>query len=405
MMGKIFLLLVLILGLCAALENTPVEEVTAHNIEIAPNMANNSGIELEEFSKDDPVQVGMEIITILPAVDMRIPPETEGVLWGYNEKYLYNLSYDDGDGCPDKYTFHLRNSSRYAEMRFHFRNDTLGGEIDLNEAIIDIPFSNSILESANGTENLTIELVWVFWHYFEKTVKINNPVVGGCDYEEPAISMVNITSSGNVSAQYIIEPGGVSFFLVRPVLGEQWYQNNHFDTLAFSRKSIYKAEIGLDGNESGYARIYNFSIEEDPLGAWHTVVNETEVFENASMENYEIAYWANPVVKENNSFSHLYEVNYTYVGVGAHTLNITVTDFFGGQHTFEKEIFSRKMTYEGKGESGEPAGSEEEYRPSAPEIGDEGLERNIIPPNEYILIFLIAGIGIFWYYKGHGKSR
>ena len=404
-MMREFFLLVLILGLCAALEDTPVQEVTAHNIGIAPSMANNSGIELENFTKDDPVQVGMEIVTVLPAVDGRIPPETDGVLWGYNEEYIYQILYDDGDGCPDKYTYHLRNSSGYAEMRFRFRNETLGGEIALDEPIIEIPFSSSILESANGSENLTIELVWVFWHYFEKTVKINNPDMGGCDYEVPTESMVNITSIGNVSAQYLVEPGNVSFFLLRPVLGEQWHQNNHFDTLAFSRKSIYKAEIGLDGNESGYARIYNFSIVEDSLGVWHTVVNETEVFENASMENYEIEYWANPVVRENNSFSHLYEVNYTYVGVGAHALNVTVTDFFGEKYSFEKEIFSRKMTFEGKSEEGTPAGDVDEYRPSAPAIEEGEIRHNLIPSNEYLMMFLVAGIGIFWYYKGSGKSR
>ena len=408
MMREIFLL-VLALGACTALEDPPVEAVMQHNLEIAPSMINNSGVGIEEFTKDKFSAVNMSIVAVLPSVDGRIPPETEGVLWASYEEYTFKILHEDGDGCPDKYTYVLQNSSRYVEMNFKFRNLTEGGEIQMDEPIVGIPFEPSLLETANGSENLTIELYWHCWHYFEVTKKINNMVCLGedcdCEYEEPVEWMENVTSIGNVSQQYIVESGNVSFFLVRPALEEQWYRNNHFDTLELSRKSIYKAEIGMDGEPVASAQIYNFSIMEDAVGAWHILVNETRDFENATMGNYELAYLGTPVSEDRIGFSHLYEVNYSYKGLGPHLLNVTVTDFFGDSYAFEKEIYSRKLTYGGGSETGEPAGSEEYYRPGIPPVDDGEISHNIIRSNEFFLIFLIAAVTVFWYYKGRGKSR
>jgi len=410
MKGKLFLLLIFLsLGFC--LDDTPVLEVSAYNLGLVDTLMNNSGIELEELGPNDPVQVDMRILTVVPAVGNRIPPETEGVLWGSNEINAngVTIDYDDGDECNDRYTFFLRNSSRNVSMYFSFRNQTLGGEIQADNPLVEIPFEPSLLETANGSENLTVELIWDSWYYFEKRTRINNMVCVGedcdCDYEDPTVSMINVTSIGNTSREFIIESGEASFFLLRPVLGEQWYQNNQFDTLIFSRKGIYKAEITMDGEDGGYAQVHNFSIYEDPLGVQYVIVNRTQNFENATMVPYDMAYWATPVAAENNSFSHLYEVNYSYVGWGPHTLNITVTDYFGGTHSYQKEIYSRKMAVEGISETGEFGNDTNFYRPSAPEVDGGELSHNVIPTNQFVLLFLVAAIGIFWYYKGRGKSR
>ena len=189
------------------------------------------------------------------------------------------------------------------------------------------------------------------------------------------------------------------------MLGEQWYQNNHFDTLIFSRKSIYKAEISMDGNKTAYARIYNFTLMMDPMGAAHIAVEREDDFRNASMGNYELAYWATPVVKGNNPFSHLYEVNHTYEAWGPHLLRVEATDFFRGTHGYSREILSRKLTAEGVSETGEPAGSGEYYRPSEPKKEDAELEHRLIPPNEALLLVLVAALGVAWYFQGkRGKK-
>ncbi|MCP4647676.1 MAG: hypothetical protein GY852_08075 [bacterium] len=407
MIRETFLLL-LILGFCIALEDPPVDEVVQHNQNISAAMVRNAALTFGELTRDEPARVNMTIVTVLPAVDGRIPAETEGVLWAWNEKNAdgQEIYHEGEDGCTDTYRPMLSNYSEYAEMNFRFRNESLGGQVNTNNPIVEVPFDVALLETANGTENLTIEIEWNFWYDFDVIVIDFKDFGGSCQkLNYTPMQSWDIYVIGNTSADYLIEPGKANFFLVRPVLGEQWYQNNHFDTLIFSRKSIYKAEISMDGNESAYARIYDFSVLEDPMGAWHITVNETRDFTNAIMENYELSYWANPVVREDTPFSHLYEVNYSYGGWGPHWMNITVTDFFLGEHTYAREILSRKITRQGMSETGEPAGSEEYYRPGEPELEETGVIHHLLPSNEIIMVFLVASLWMFWHYSKSGKSR
>ncbi len=385
MIREIFLLL-LILGFCIALEDPPVEEVVQHNQGLgAEKLMGNATINVSFGSYA--TGAGVRIITVLPAVDNRIPPDAEGVLWGWNEEYEDEINISE-------YTCYISNRSLQANMYFEFRNENMSVGLSGINPIINIPFDVELLETANGTENLTVILEGNYFYAYECPVGGNGT---GITYES-SISVYD-------RSEFIVEPGKANFFLVRPVIGEQWYQNNHFDTLVFSRKSIYKSEISMDGNETAYARIYDFSVLKDPMGAWHIIVNETQNFSNASMENYEISYWANPVVKEDNPFSHLYEVNYTYDGWGPHWMNITVTDFFLGEHTYAREILSRKITRQGVSETGEPAGSEEYYRPGEPELEKTEITHYLLPSNEIIMVFLVASLWMFWHYSKSGKSR
>jgi hypothetical protein len=192
---------------------------------------------------------------------------------------------------------------------------------------------------------------------------------------------------------------------VRPVLGEQWYENGHFDTLVFSRKSIYKAEISMDGNETATAQIYNFTVLEDPLEAWHIFSEPAAEFSNASMAEYGLSYWATPVVEGNMSFSRLYEVNHTYEGWGPHLMKVEGTDFFLGKHGYEREIFSRKLSRLGVSETGEPEGDPEYYRPGKPAPEEETLSHKILPPAAVGMLILLIALGTFWYYKRWGTSR
>ena len=86
-------------------------------------------------------------------------------------------------------------------------------------------------------------------------------------------------------------------------------------------------------------------------------------------------------------------------------MNITVTDFFLGEHTYAREILSRKVTRQGVSETGEPAGSEEYYRPGEPELEETGVTHYLLPSNEIIMVFLVASLWMFWHYSKSGKSR
>ena len=410
MIRKLFLLF-LVFSVCAALENPPLDEVAQYNRAIAPSLMGTSALTVGDLTKDNPSRVNMTIVAVIPSVDGRIPPEADEVLWAWNEENAdgRTITEEDSHGCTDRYMFTLINQTENVEISFSFRNHTVKTEPETTEAVLEIPLERELLETANGTENLTIELEWDYWYHYEVIVSNSGWVCDGenCSCEDQGSmppQQWELHTIGNVSRQYIVEPGNASFFLVRPALGEQWYRNNHFDTLVFSRKSIYKAEISRDGNETAYARIYNFSVMEDPMGAWHIFSEESDEFSNASMENYEVSYWATTVVKEGEGpFSHLYEVNHTYSGWGPNTMEITVTDFFGGNHTYSRKILSRKLTRGGMSETGEPEGSAEYYREGMPAQEEQELAHNIIPSDGLLLVFLIAALWMVWYHRRHAR--
>ncbi len=387
------------------------------------------GLSLGPLTSEEPAKVNMSIVAAFPQVDSRIPSDAEGVLWAWEEDNAdgKTITEEGSDGCTDYFQPALINYSRSAIMAFTFRNETRaatlidydwmdegGGEMETGP-VVEIPFSFEELETANGTENLTVELQWRYTYFFEvvwsdQYLRCEDDGMGGetCSCQSATFVPLlywDILVQGNESENFIIESGNASFFLLRPALGEQWYENDHFDTLAFSRKSVYKAEISMGGNKTAAAQIYNFTVLEDPLGAWHIFSNPVAEFSNASMAAYSFSYWANPVVEGDMPFSHLYEINHTYEGWGPHLLKVEATDFFLGRHGYEREIFSRKVSRWGVSETGEPAGGPEYYRPGKPEPEKETLEHRILPPAAIGMLVLLLALGSFWYYKRWGVSR
>ncbi|MEM4272528.1 MAG: hypothetical protein QXH30_02970 [Candidatus Bilamarchaeaceae archaeon] len=432
MMGRWLLFFLALVSFFAlhAYADPPLAEVDSHNIGIAGSLMGTEGLAVGKLTSSEPGKVNMTIVGALPQVDNKIPSDVEGILWAWNEKNAdgMTISEEGSDGCTDYYYPALIGYSRSAVMRFSFRNETRaitlidygvedeaeGREME-TDPIVGIPFSFEELETANGTENLTVELQWEYHYSFEvpwsdQFLHCEDDGHGGqscsCQSEtfEPLLYW-NTEKKGNVSREFIVESGRASFFLVRPVLGEQWYENDHFDTLIFSRKSIYKAEISMGGNKTASAQIYNFTVLEDPLGAWHIFSNEIQDSGNASMAAYELSYWANPVVKEEMPFSHLYEVNHTYEGWGPQNMSIEATDFFLGKHKYGKEIYGRKATRWGASETGEPAGGPEYYRPGKEEPEERGISHNILPPAAMGMLVLLIALASFMYYKRWGASR
>lgn len=431
-MGGKFLLIIILVSFSYlfAYSDPPVNEVEAHNLGIAGGLMGTGKLALGTLTNEEPAKVNMSIVAAMPQVDDKIPSGAEGILWAWSEKNAdrQTLTHEDADGCTDYYLPALINYSRSAYMAFTFRNvtksttlidydwvDEAGGFKMETDPIAEIPFTYEELETANGTENLTVELQWRYTYFFEVVVSNQHQVCvddgqGGqsCHCEssvnEP-LRYWNILVQGNASKNFIIESGNASFFLLRPVLGEQWYENDHFDTVVFSRKSIYRAEISMGGNKTATAQIYNFSVLEDPLGAWHIFSSANADFRNASMAAYDLAYWANPVVKENMPFSHLYEINHTYEGWGPHNMSVEATDFFLGKHGYKREIFSRKVSRWGVSETGEPTGNPEYYRPGKPAPEEETLTHKLLPPAAMGMLILLIALGTFWYYKRWGASR
>lgn len=415
-MKRAALLLIILLCVreCSALEDPPVGIVVEHNRNISASLMDNGEIGIGELSWEEPAKVRMRIIGSLPQVDYRIPADSEGILWAYDEMNANGSTNPISDapseqGCYTEYLFGppsygITNYSWTANISFTFRGETRSQELmdeqwgeswDEPDPIIQIPFSEAELETSNGTENLSVKIEWDFEYVFAVLITQRGPTEF-CPSGSWVSEGVERETAGTVEADLIVESGEPGFFLARPALGEQWYLDNRFDNLIFSRKSIYKAEIWKDGNYSGYARIYNFTVLNDSLEAWHIFSSADSDFRNASMWGEELSYAATPVSTDNITYSHLYEANYSYSGWGPHNLTIKVSDFFGEEYAYGKEVVSRKLTHWGTSETGEEGDDALYYRPGEeyPEHG--GLGRSLLPYSGVLAIFLCAVIWVEW---------
>jgi hypothetical protein len=195
---------------------------------IAGGLMGAEKLSLGTLTNEEPAKVNMSIVVAMPQVDERIPSDAEGILWAWNEKNAdgQTLTHEDADGCTDYYLPALINYSRSAFMAFTFRNitksttlidydwmDELGGEME-TDAIVGIPFTYEELETANGTENLTVELQWTYTYFFEVVVSNQYQVCeddgqGGqaCHCESSEMEPLrywDIIVTGNASRNFVI---------------------------------------------------------------------------------------------------------------------------------------------------------------------------------------------------------
>lgn len=402
---------------CVLWKDPPLGTMLGNNIGSASGLMGNgalmSGVEI---TKSNLAVVDVRVLTALPMVDDKMPSNATGILWTWGEKSANDtiIHTESGGNCTHDYIFTVPEYGIWdynwtAWAYFTFRNETrsvellgeafLGGSGVEPQAIIEIPPSIAgELETANGTENLSVRIEWEFYYYFKY---LNDP--GGSCEATSHVEMEEITVTGSHEMQFIVESGEPEFFNVRPALGEQWYLSNHFDNFVFSRKGIYKAGIWKDGEWAGDARISNFTLvhssEPGLTGVWYIFSHPARDFENASMGGHEISYWATPLVEGNISFSHLYEINHTYEEWGPHTMEVRVWDIFGGEYSYSREIVSRKATLGGISETGEPAGDILYYRPGIGEEERGELSRFVLPSSTLLVVFLVFSLWAYAYYR------
>jgi hypothetical protein len=415
---------------CILWNDPPILNVTLHNTAIAQDLMDNDALITEEFGVEKSVLVDMRVLGALPMVDNRMPSNASGILWTWAVENASKITIEKECGCKDVYypvvVRYYRNTSAY----FTFRNETREvalqedswanasgdwGEVEMEYEIMPIPFSEEELEVANGTENISVEIRWSYYyisevHASKETAKYTNGSCNGCETEQTDEEPWHETPSGSHAMAFIVESGEPEFFMVRPVLGEQWYLSNHFDNFIFSRKSIYKAEIAKDGEGAAEARIRNFTIISFNVpgleGVWYIISHNASDFENSGMGAYEVEYWATPLANSSLPFSHLYEVNHTYGEWGPHGMEIAAYDYFGGRHVYSEEILSRKATRGGVSETGEEGDDELYYRPGLENEDYGKLSRFVIPSSTLLVVFLVFALWAYAYYRRErGKRR
>ena len=410
-MKKIVLLLC-VLALSCAYTDPPIAQVMGHNLDQAflNSLMNRvpAGLELNPEG-ENAVYFNATLIGVFPSVEDRIPadpsPYAHKILWSWGENYS---SYIVRDGLE----FHEGNTSCTfndvtlsidpSETTYYFaikvNNQTRAEYVTPPYGIsaFDFPLSAAELEEINATEKVEVRLEYSAGYRYKA-----DRMCGGHAVE----LLVVIGVGGHSELYYYVENGNVVFFTARPVLGEQWFRNNHFDNLIFSKKKFYKTELYLDGNKTGNARIYNFSIYTDSLGTMFINTSRENNYTNATLDEFNEVYTPTPLIRENETFRYLYEENYTYEGIGSHNLTIVLTDHFLHNYTYNRSLLSRAISEaelsEAVGSNGTPLAGAAQAGNARPNYAQppQYLNEILLPSSALAIIFVIIAVTAWWGYS------
>jgi hypothetical protein len=321
----------------------------------------------------DPFEsAGGEIITAFPSVDGRISADAPTkIIWVWADKHIDSIKEANAaDGCNDEIIY--SGSSISGTMEFKFKNSTKIVSIDGSTPLeLSIPFSNDELTSPDYKDALIVSLYANI--ILDYDWKVREEVCSGTScYCSTTDTKIKQFSRGAVSSKNItVESGRPLFQLVRPILREQWFMNNKFDSVLLSRRVLYQGSVYLNGQNFGNYSLYQFAIGDAGYGLRKVVSIRNDSFDNSSAFE---SFWHSepyPLEKTSDSFSIAYQVNSSYQGLGVNSLSLEVFDEFGNKFTFVENITSRKLSYNGNNpEDGIPT-DVSNLRPSvAPFYGD-----------------------------------
>ncbi|MCK4319105.1 hypothetical protein KAW38_00865 [Candidatus Micrarchaeota archaeon] len=379
----------LFLTLVFSYSEPPVNETIIHNTQLASSLMDYSGAVLSSNCWDDWNTEGEEVcigaaislIKPIPTVDNFTSQNPIGFLWMWGSSYPVSASAGEHSSC-EEVTLMFLDTSHSGNATFIFENMSKTVSLDFDEGIIQIPFPLD-----GNTTNITLTVLLnatLRFNYLKLSDYMDGP------FCKQATSQVFFdVKLSDVSSSYYVESGEPLFFTLRPVLKEQWYKNNKFDNLAFSRKRFYKAEVFLD-NESIYKQnLYNFTIENDSYEVWYVhshKLNNSEFLEVKEQNN------ASSLSTLNRTYFYSYFLNSTYNATGLHSVQLILYSLFAEEHNLTVPIKSRKLTaYNSLSETGEEKGDEDSYRPSVPMLSFSELKM-VYLEGGMLALFLIVSL-------------
>lgn len=384
-MKKLFFLLFLVsVSFCTGYEyeNPPLDSVNSQNGIIADGLADSFN---EEFAKNDSVYIkwygkslgfnsSMRIAGLTLLIDnsttagenVRVVIEKGAEIDHPLKKYssgicdkAYFESHGDvsecdfdSDGCSEYeyssdifYTMEITFSFRGVNETVKVPEETIGvfGENFENALAntVSIPAGiEELMGNSSGDENLTVFLNGTATAVYG----LDNRTSGGMGCIS-RFGTASITLDFQGNASYRVEGNHTLVFTVSPVLNEQWYRNNKFDSVVLSQSRIYKASVFRDGELEGEFVLYGFNITENDFG-----LKEVMSVENDSAPFMGI-YDVNPYVidESNQSYAYVYQFNYSYEGLGGSELRLDVKDIYGNELNITETILSRQISYNGTG--------------------------------------------------------
>jgi hypothetical protein len=386
--NKCFLLVILIV-LCSnssAINNPPFENITSYNLNLAnslndsydPDNSVNGTIDMTFFGTDinwAPVHrsfdfpflhASAKLLKVEPSVDNVFSGEDPYLIfvWGAQADPLIPKDWEKvpglmGDDCVEEQ--YGVNVSRNALITFSFAN--ISETVNTSSNIVPIPenIKNAMMDTS-GIDPLNIKLNSS--NIFTYTINDRIPTHSGCRE-----NLVNFSSQINVYDELNWTIGGnkTLFFLRSPILNEQWFRNNQFNTIVFSNSKIYKAFIKENGVVTRNISLYSFNTTTDKYG----LKNIISVRSNSSGKKISEHLSLNSPLslsEDNSSFIYLYEFNHTYEGIGENILELEIISFSGLKSKYTQKILSRELTHSGNiSEQGELSNESNSRKSKSPE--------------------------------------
>ncbi|MEW6722677.1 MAG: hypothetical protein AB1324_05430, partial [Candidatus Micrarchaeota archaeon] len=185
------------------------------------------------------------------------------------------------------------------------------------------------------------------------------------------------------------------FFLRSPVLREQWYLNNRFDTVVLSQCPIYRARITRNEEAPQNFTMKEFSMVNDSFGLYSIVSQKLPQSMSAGdwSESTNLTTPA-PLENESHSFAFIYEFNFSYAGLGENNFSLFVEDGALRNASYSESLTSRMLSH---GNSTAENGSPAELVPSRPSAE---FKKDVLSPLEVglglvALVILLAFVN-FW---------
>lgn len=344
-----------------AYEDPPISEVLAHNQQVAPALVDyippgQEGVPTFE----EPVSyASMKLLTIDPSVDERIAAEDmHFLIWTWGEHHGERFEKEVAGGCDGHDNEDIKKAKGEPKVSgnitFSFMGKRKSVEINPEETIVEVPFSPNELWKTNGHSELRAtlegriefpyETEHVRWHEECDSDDEGNE---DCDCEKTTTrSNSTVVREFHSSIAYIVEGGNVLFFTFQPPINEQWYVNNHFNNLIFSKRKFYRFVFYIDGVEHGRRQLYTFDTYDDVYGVLYI---ESEKNEYGDGESEETWYKENvkPYLIEEfpETFCYIYRSDFPHYGsFGPKIISTEAYDHFLRAYKYDRFIAHRENT-------------------------------------------------------------
>ena len=303
---------------------------------------------------DDPTTFAdARILTVMPSIENRISDGNSTVFWVYGVEYKNQFSGTNSlsDERCLKGTSDLDFISYSVDPKLSFKYNNVTKEVTPGSFFVSVPFSKNELQTNEEEEmNVSINGNFTFRYHrhdvYQDYVCLGYDDEGGCDSHGCFTFVddrnVEIKKPFYHSKSYAVENNNFTRLLVAPALREQWYRNNRFDNLIFSKRKFYDAVVKMNGVEIAHLSPYAFDIIADEYGVESIISNMSNISDFAEHSMNITPYL---LQKTNHSFSYVYEFNASYDGTGNNELTLEMKDDFFNRYDINENLTSRRISF------------------------------------------------------------